>query len=542
MPNPSPPLGLEEWKDPDLLHIGHVHLDFGGLGGLLTHGLPLYESTDDSWVMGPVMSRVAALSVSDVKMHIEEVYAPRGYWPADYACADHVEFGWERTSNLNLLTGQSTLEEWANAEDKQAESELDEAGSKHAQHKARLDAIRLKGGLSPVAAVVIQKYARRWIVFKKFREVVTAQASLAAASSPSKRPSLSGSLAGGRLMSDGLSSAQDLSKRLLQGLPGLTEEIGDASKRAVNLTYSASKAAVVKAGAMAHTAESAAADAVSKRRRASHHSQPVKPFVRTVERPIVPTLLIRGLSIARVNVHISKTKLAKGSLVEAIKGYHFGDLTFNSVHNAIHNAVNGLAVLPRLELTDLHGKDWGECIKKAALEIIKTLLRQATDKLADKCRDKLEPVAAAAGKATASARKSISLGAAAAEETAAAVVVQSAVRRKQATALVKSQSAKVLVARETASAIVLQSAVRRRQATALVRSRALLSGKPNGSSARGSPELNPRALGSVVKGLAPIPAPDKADSHVPRKSKLPSPMTTMRRLTSRGTAAAKSAA
>ena len=49
--------------------------------------------------MGPVMSHVAALSIEDVVMHIEEVYAPHGYWAKSYAHADHAEFGWDRTSN-----------------------------------------------------------------------------------------------------------------------------------------------------------------------------------------------------------------------------------------------------------------------------------------------------------------------------------------------------------------------------------------------------------------------------------------------------------
>ena len=64
MPNPPPPPGLEKWKNSDLLHIGHCHLDFGGLVGLLSNCMPLYESADDCWAMGPVMSRVSQLSIS----------------------------------------------------------------------------------------------------------------------------------------------------------------------------------------------------------------------------------------------------------------------------------------------------------------------------------------------------------------------------------------------------------------------------------------------------------------------------------------------
>ena len=33
--------------------------------------------------MGPVMSHVAALSIADVVMHIEEIYAPHGFWPKE---------------------------------------------------------------------------------------------------------------------------------------------------------------------------------------------------------------------------------------------------------------------------------------------------------------------------------------------------------------------------------------------------------------------------------------------------------------------------
>ena len=69
----------------------------------------------------------------DVMMHIEEVYAPHGFWPPKYAHADHVEFGWERSSNLNLLTGQTTLEEWAKEEIKEEKLELKEAAKVCAQ-------------------------------------------------------------------------------------------------------------------------------------------------------------------------------------------------------------------------------------------------------------------------------------------------------------------------------------------------------------------------------------------------------------------------
>ena len=35
LPNPPPPPGLEAWKVADMLHIGHIHVDFGGFVGRL---------------------------------------------------------------------------------------------------------------------------------------------------------------------------------------------------------------------------------------------------------------------------------------------------------------------------------------------------------------------------------------------------------------------------------------------------------------------------------------------------------------------------
>ena len=450
MPNPKPPVGLTAWKDPNLLHIGHVHLDFGGLVGLLSNCLPLYESADDSWVMGPVMSRVTALSISDVTMHIEEVYAPHGYWPAKYACADHVEFGWERTSNLSLLTGAATLEGWAKEEQRE-ERQARKVAALLARRRKRLNA---STDLTPVAAAtIIQKNVRAWLqrteaerVRKKMRK-----------SSPSSS----------RMMSVSAHSPS---------MADMKTAATKTAQSAMNMTKKAADAVESKAVAAAKQAHIPPLPG---------HREPApepirKEFHRTIDQPLVPILLINALSITQVKVGIYKTKLAKGSFLEAVKGYHFGDLTRKELHSLLYSAVNGLAVLPRFSLTDLHAADWPSCIKKAGLAILKTLMHQVTDKYT-------RPIAACA--------------------------VQAAVRRKQASKAVHRASVN---AREKAAAIMVQANVRRHQTTTALRSKS----------------LSPRALSAKSTGSA-----SKKSSMLSRHSMLPSrksmPAISIRRLTVR---------
>lgn len=149
---------------------GQAHLDLGSIFGLLSQFMPLWESEDDLWVAGCVMSHVSTFGIFNVDLHIEEVFAPKQHWDESIPSNDTVwRSGWCSVTNIKLLTGHSTVQDWA------AANESDD----NLQVQPSAVASRPKTVVSPIfAVIVIQKHARRYLLRKKLMKSGTLKARL----------------------------------------------------------------------------------------------------------------------------------------------------------------------------------------------------------------------------------------------------------------------------------------------------------------------------------------------------------------------------
>lgn len=402
LPNPEPPLSINEWENPALATIERVHADFGSWSALLS----LYGVVQrGDWVLGCRVSQLAALRISGVKLHIEEVELPQSlaclhlFRPSGRAGrANRSRARPPRTvSNLQLVSGFNSLEEWAKAQEL---AQLVEEDRREWELVRGPQLVALQAHVRGFLARLHYEDVRRAVIYVQSRwrgSLERRRASSEQTSKQVRRQSTRGwpwALA---------SATADATKGMTAALMKRSRALASAGAGGVTSGKAAMQRGTVGVGSLVGTSVAGACAVANQSRqgvRLAVAALPIPTAISTMLDPArwlrlprrdrnelpgqkpLPSLLWLGvIELDRVQVVMVRTRLEvrrpSASSVAVAGLYNLRD-------NIARHAVNGVGRLEHFVLREQFGKS-RKVVRRTVVAILKAVLLQLTRNLKDEC-------------------------------------------------------------------------------------------------------------------------------------------------------------